>query len=198
MSIESVAAPQPESSLAARPSRAPSLALGAAALTMGLLAGLFYAYSVSVMPGLGQADDRTLVDGMQQINEAIENPVFFLSFLGAPVLILAALVLEHRSGSRQVVRWVGAALVLCVVAIVVTGALNIPLNDDLKQAGDPERIADIAQARDDFYGPWVAWNIVRTVASTAALGCLVYALLLQGRGTSTPSAPRRSESRSMG
>ena len=52
---------------------------------MGLLAGLFYAYSVSVVPGLGQADDRTLVDGMQQINEAIENPVFFVGFLGAPV-----------------------------------------------------------------------------------------------------------------
>ena len=187
MSIESVVAPQPEASPAARSSgRAAGLALGAAALTMGLLAGLFYAYSVSVMPGLGQADDRTLVDGMQQINEAIENPVFFVSFLGAPVLILASLVLERRAGSRQNVRWVGAALVLCAIAILVTGALNIPLNDDLKQAGDPGRIADIAQVRDDFYGPWVAWNIVRTVASTAALGCLVYALMLHGRRTPTP------------
>ena len=114
MSIDTVRAPQPEASPAARPGRAADLALGAAALTMGLLAGLFYAYSVSVMPGLGEADDRTLVDGMQQINEAIENPVFFVSFLGAPVLILAALMLEHPSGARQVVRWVSAALVLDV------------------------------------------------------------------------------------
>ena len=187
MSIESPTAPHLESS-PATPSAgpAPGLVLGAAALTMGLLAGLFYAYSVSVMPGLGQADDRTLVDGMQQINDAIENPVFFVSFLGAPVLILAALVLEHRSGARQIARWVGAALVLCAITILVTGALNVPLNDDLKQAGDPGRIADIAQVRDDFYGPWVAWNIVRTVASTAALGCLVYALMLHGRRTPTP------------
>jgi uncharacterized membrane protein len=87
-------------------------------------------------------------------------------------------------GSGQVVRWLVAALVLCAVAILVTGAANIPLNDDLKQAGDPGRIADISQVRDDFYGPWVAWHIVRTVALTAALGCLVYALMLHGRRAS--------------
>jgi uncharacterized membrane protein len=198
MSIESVAAPQPESSLAARPSRAPSLALGAAALTMGLLAGLFYAYSVSVMPGLGQADDRTLVDGMQQINEAIENPVFFLSFLGAPVLILAALVLEHRSGSRQVVRWVGAALVLCVVAIVVTGALNIPLNER-PQASRRSR----AHRR---HRPG-ARRLLRPLGSVehrpdSGLDRRPRVPRLRppapGTGDITPSAPRRSESRSMG
>jgi uncharacterized membrane protein len=164
---------------------APGLVLGAAVLTMGLLAGLFYAYSVSVMPGLGDADDRTLIYAMQQINEAIENPVFFLSFIGAPVLALAALVVVRRSGSRQVIRWIVAALVLYGVAFLVTVAFNIPLNDELAEAGDPERIADPARVRDDFYGPWVAWNIVRTVASTAALGCLGYALLLYGRAASS-------------
>lgn len=51
--------------------------LGPATAGMGLLAGLFYAYACSVMPGLGRADDRTLVDAMQQIDKAIENPVFF-------------------------------------------------------------------------------------------------------------------------
>ena len=89
--------------------------LGAAALLLGLLAGLFYAYSVSVMPGLGNADGGMLVDGMQQINEAVVNPVCCLSFMGAPILIVVALVLEYRSGSRQVVRWLVAALVLCAV-----------------------------------------------------------------------------------
>jgi uncharacterized membrane protein len=164
---------------------APGLVLGAAVLTMGMLAGLFYAYSVSVMPGLGDADDRTLIDAMQQINEAIENPVFFLSFLGAPVLALAALVVVRRSDSRQEIRWIVAALVLYGVAFLVTVAFNIPLNDELAQAGDPERIADPARVRDDFYGPWGAWNIVRTVASTAALGCLGYALPLHGRAASS-------------
>jgi hypothetical protein len=29
--------------------------------------------------------------------------------------------------------------------------------------------------------PWVAWNIVRTLASTAAFGSLAWALILRGR-----------------
>jgi uncharacterized membrane protein len=188
MSVEPATAPRPRPQAAARSAGpATGLVLGAATLTMGLLAGLIYAYSVTVMPGLGRADDRTLVDGMQQIDRAGET-AFVLTFTVAPILIVAALVLEYRSGSRRVVRWLVAALVLCGVVLVVTGAANIPLNDDLKQAGDPGGIADIAQVRDDFYGPWVAWNIVRTVAATAALGCLVYALMLHGRRTSAPSA----------
>jgi uncharacterized membrane protein len=68
-----------------------------AAVATGLIAGLFYAYSVSVMPDLAGADDHTFVHGMNEINDAIENPVFFLSFLGAPALTLAALFSGRRS-----------------------------------------------------------------------------------------------------
>lgn len=64
--------------------------LGAAVVAMGLVAGLFYGFAVGVRPGLANADDRTLIDTMQQIDEAIENPVFFLTFLGAPVLAWVA------------------------------------------------------------------------------------------------------------
>jgi uncharacterized membrane protein len=156
--------------------------LGPAMVAMGLLAGLFYAYACSVMPGLGRADDRTLVDAMQQINKAIENPVFFATFLGAPVLVAWALVIERRSGSREALRWIVVALGLYAVVFVVTFAFNIPLNNELENAGDPARIADLARVRDDFEGPWVAWNIVRTLAITASFGCLARALFVHARG----------------
>jgi uncharacterized membrane protein len=65
------------------------------------------------------------------------------------------------------------------VAVAVTGAIHIPLNEDIKNAGDPARIENLAAVRDDFATPWVAWNIVRTLALTAAFGCL--ALVLRGR-----------------
>lgn len=151
-----------------------------AVVTLGVLAGLFYTFSVAVMPGLADADDRTLVDAMQRINDAIENPVFFLAFLGAPALTIAALVMERRSGSAEVVRWLVAALVLYGVMFIVTGALNIPLNDDLADAGDPAQIRDLTGVRDDFEDPWVAWNTVRTLASTAAVACIAWALYLYG------------------
>lgn len=152
-------------------------------IATGLLAGLFYAYACSVMPGLTRAEDRSFVDAMQQINEAIENPVFFLSFFGAPLFTLVAAILEWRSEAKRAARWIAAAFALSLVALVVTAAFNIPLNNELADAGDPSRIDDLAAVLDRFENEWVAWNIVRTLATTAALGCLGRALVLHGRGT---------------
>ena len=162
------------------------LLLAAAVVLMGLLAGLFYAFACAVMPALGDSSDRTFVESMQQINKAIENPVFFASFLGAPALAIWAFVIERRTGSAGVARWVLAALALYAVGFLITSAFNIPLNDDLEQAGDPRRMADLAHVRDQFEAPWVAWNIVRTLATTAAFGCLAHALRLRAshRGSS--------------
>jgi hypothetical protein len=48
-----------------------------------------------------------------------------------------------------------------------------------------------ASRRDDFVTPWVAWDIVRTLASTAAFGSLAWALVLRGRmgRTEQPQPP---------
>src|SRR5918999_3431340 len=140
--------------------RKADIVLGAAVIAMGLLAGLFYAFDVAVMPALTAADDRTLVDAMQQMIDKIENPAFFLTLLGAPALAAVALFQARRSGSPKTAGWIVAGLALDIVMVVVTFAVHIPLNEDLRQAGDPDRIADIAAVRDDFVTPWVAWDIV--------------------------------------
>ena len=157
------------------------IVLGAAVIAMGLVAGLFYFSAIAVMPALTAADDRTLVDAMQQMIDKIENPAFFLTFLGAPVLAAVALAQARRSGSAKTAGWIVAALALYTVMVVITFAVHIPLNDDLKNAGDPARIENLAAVRDDFVTPWVAWDIVRTLATTAAFGSLAWALVLRGR-----------------
>jgi uncharacterized membrane protein len=157
------------------------IVLGAAVIAMGLVAGLFFFSAIAVMPALTAADDRTLVDAMQQMIVKIENPAFFLVFLGAPVLATIALSQARRSGSAETARWIIAGLAFYTVMLVVTFAIHVPLNDDLSKAGDPARIENLAAVRDDFVTPWVAWDIVRTLASTAAFGCLVWALVLRGR-----------------
>lgn len=165
--------------------------LVAATLAMGLLAGLFYAFTVSVMPGLGRTDGRTFVDAMQQMNVAILNPWFFLSYLGAPVLIIVAAALHRRAGRRTVLPWIAAAFVLYGVAFVITAGVSVPLLDALAAAGPPDQLADLAQLRDRFEASWVRWNIARTVASTAAFGCLTWALVRYGRqsGPATLAPP---------
>jgi uncharacterized membrane protein len=160
------------------------LVLGGAVVTMGLLAGLFYSYACSVMPGLQASADRTVVDAMQNINKAIENPVFFATFMGGPALALAAYVGERRRGTPVAARWVLAGVAFAGATLLVTAAFNIPLNNELERAGDPATIANIAQVREDFETPWVAWNLVRTVTVTAAFGCLARALYLRARARS--------------
>jgi uncharacterized membrane protein len=152
---------------------------------MGLWAGIEYAYASSVMPGLADSSDRAFVEVMQKINDASENPVFFAGVFGALLLTGAAAVMLRRQGVGPAFQWTIAALVLYVVSLVVTMGANVPLNDELGDAGSPDRIADLAAVRDDFEDPWVAWNIVRTVVSTVALGCLAWALVLYGRETSS-------------
>jgi uncharacterized membrane protein len=165
--------------------RSADIVLGAAVIAMGLLAGLFYAFDVAVMPALTAADDRTLVDAMQHM---IDLPAFPLTLLAAPTLAAVALVQARRTGSAKTARWIVAGLAFYAVTVVITFAVHIPLNEDLKNAGDPTRMENLAAVRDDFVTPWVAWNIVRTLALTAAFACLAWALVLRGRMGRAPGS----------
>jgi uncharacterized membrane protein len=73
---------------------------------------------------------------------------------------------------------------LYVVAFVITIGVNVPLNDAIKAAGDPDRIADLAGVRARFNETkWTSWHLVRTVTTLGAFGCLTWALVLFGRLT---------------
>jgi uncharacterized membrane protein len=151
-------------------------ALVAAVITNGLMAGLFAAYSYAVMPGLARTGDRTFVEAMQQTNAAILNGWFGICFGGA-VLFAAAAALLHLG--RPALPWIVAGLALYVAVLVVTFSINVPLNDALAAAGDTDPVA----ARAAFEGAWVRWNVVRAVASTAAFGCLTWALVTSSQGS---------------
>jgi len=144
--------------------------LVAATLVAGLSAGLFYAFSCAVMPGLGRADDKSFVEGMRGINVGIINGWFFLSFLGAPALAAVAGLLHLRSGAT--LWWIVAGFAFLVAVIVLTGAVHIPMNNALDAGGDA-----YAEVRTKFEASWVRWNVVRTLVSVAGFGCLVGALV---------------------
>ncbi len=155
--------------------------LVAATVTAGLMAGLFAAFSYAVMPGLAKASDVAFVDGMQRINVAILNGWFGVCFGGALVFSVLAAVLHLGPERRPVLPWVVAGVALYLVVLIVTFAVNVPLNDQLEAAGDPARIPDLHAVREQFEAVWVRWNVVRAVASTLAFGCLAWALVLHGK-----------------
>lgn len=147
-----------------------------ATVTTGLTAGLFAAFAYAVMPGLARVDDRAFVAGLRAINQAILNGWFALCFGGALVCTLAAVLLHLPAGLRGPLPWLIAGLVLYVLVLAVTAAVNVPLNDRLEAGA--ARLADPAELRATFESAWVRWNVVRAVLNTAAFGCLGVALLV--------------------
>lgn len=158
------------------------LTLLAATITTGLMAGVFGLYAHSIMPGLGETTDRTFVEAFQRIDTAIEQPRFMPVVGGALVLSGVAALLHVGDGARRVLPWVAAAFVLYLVAMAITSVIHVPRNHELRGLGDPDRITDLAVARAQFdEARWVAWNLVRAPATTAAFVLLAWALVVHGR-----------------
>jgi uncharacterized membrane protein len=156
--------------------------LMAATLSMGLVAGVFTLYAHTIMPGLEKTDDRTFVAAFQAIDRTIINPWFLGGgFFGALVLTGGALLLH---AGQLGFPWIAAALASYATTVGVTLVVNVPLNDRIKAAGDPDQVADLAAVRRQFDAPrWTTWNLLRVVMTNAAFGFLAWALILLGRSS---------------
>src|SRR2546423_8510152 len=152
-----------------------------ATLTMGLVAGAFALYAHNIRPGLRKTDDRTFVAAFQQLDRAIINPWFMITAFGGALVLTVAAAVANRG--TPALPWIAIAGGLYLVAVIVTMAVNVPLNAPIKPAGDPARI-DVAQVRAQFgEARWAAWNLVRVATSVPAFGLLSWALVLAGRAT---------------
>jgi uncharacterized membrane protein len=151
-----------------------------AALGCGLMAGLFFAFSVSVMKALARLPSAEGIAAMQSINVAIINPVFLAAFFGttaACVLVMISSLLRwHDPGAVYLLT--GGALYL-VGTFLVTMVFNVPKNNAL--ASVPPANAESASLWTNYLSNWTAWNHVRTVAALAAAASLTIALCYQAR-----------------
>jgi uncharacterized membrane protein len=171
---------------AERPSRIAGPLLVVSTVALGLMAGLFFAFDVSVMPGLNSTSDRTFATSMQNFNSEIDgNGLFGMVFVGALLAVGAAAVIEYRRGRRKVALWAALATVLYLIVLLITFSVNIPLNNELADLGNPAKAHDFSVI-DKFKTTWETTNIMRTLLNTAALGCVAYAVRLNGRADATP------------
>ncbi|MFB4195788.1 anthrone oxygenase family protein [Streptomyces carpaticus] len=146
-------------------------------LTAACMTGVFFAFSVAVMPGLNAVDPVQSVTAMRSINARILNPLFLGAFVGVPLLAAGGGTLLLLTGER------GAALALFAAAGVYllgafapTALVNVPLNDLLAAAGTPGSAEEAARLWAGYAPRWTAWNTVRAVFS--ALTVLLTALAL--------------------
>ncbi|TDC79981.1 DUF1772 domain-containing protein [Streptomyces hainanensis] len=140
-----------------------SLALTAAVLTLvaaGAMAGLFFGFSVAVMPGLDSLDPEAAAEAMRRVNGRILNPVFLTAFTAVPFTAGAAggllLALGHRAAGWA---FLLAAVVYLLGTFLPTAAVNVPLNDALAAGGDWA----------SFHPRWTTWNTVRAAFATLTL-----------------------------
>ena len=147
----------------------------AAAISSGLIAGVFFAFSTFVMRALSRQPAAAAVPAMQAINVTVINPLFMLAFMGTAALSIAAIVGAVMRWSQPGSGWLLAGALLYLVGTFgVTIAFNVPLNDWLAKVTADD--ADLAGKWSAYAGTWTLWNHVRTIAATAALAALIAAL----------------------
>lgn len=160
--------------------------LVASVLCTGLMAGLFFAYDISVMPGLAELDDAAYAAAMRRFNTAIDGSALFgLVFLAALGLTVASAILAFRRKRRSVALPLTVAALCYLAVLVVTVALNLPLNADLEALGHPAPAKDLHAVIDEFKSVWVTANVFRTLFCVLSLGALCAALIRHGRTESS-------------
>ncbi len=152
-----------------------TLILLAAVVLVGLSAGLFYGWSVSVIPGTQRVSDSTYLQTMQNINRAILNPAFFLVFFGSVVLLFISSFTHY--GTNKTVFWLllGSSVLYLGGMVGVTGLGNVPLNNQLDVLNLAELSSgEMAAFRKLYENKWNRLNHIRTAF---AIGSFIVSLL---------------------
>ncbi len=136
----------------------------------GAIFGFFYAWVCSTMWGLDAADPRVAIEAMQEMNGSVRNAVFAPAFFATPFVGLVTAAAWRRAGDRRAARWFAAAsAVYFVGGLLLTMAINVPMNEDLAETVIPTDRATAEAVWNDYSGDWQIWNIARTVCSGVAL-----------------------------
>jgi uncharacterized membrane protein len=146
----------------------------------GLSAGLFYSWSVSVIPGTQNVVDSTYLETMQSINREILNPLFFLIFFGSLVFLGITSVYEFYN--NQLTFWfvLSATITYLIGTLGVTVIGNVPLNDQLAALKLKEmNVNHLAEFRKSYEIKWNQFHLVRTVFAVISFISIVLALLVE-------------------
>jgi uncharacterized membrane protein len=138
-----------------------------AAISCGLAAGIFYAFSSLVMRALAKIPPPAGIAAMQSINVSVVNPWFIAAFFGPALIccVVGAISLARWNREGSAYLFAGSAFYL-VGTMIVTFALNVPLNDVLAIVDpvSPEGSRQWAS----YLVTWTNWNHVRTVGALFA------------------------------
>lgn len=141
--------------------------LALSVLAAALIAGFFYAYHCTVMPGLAATDAVSAIKAMQGINAVVRNTVFAFSFFGTLAFGGLASLLLIGAGGRPLALALFGTAVYGLGAFMITLLYSVPLNEGLANiVPTTENATAIWQA---YLDPWMFWNTLRMVMSVLTL-----------------------------
>jgi len=146
-------------------------------IVTGLIAGLFYCWSISVTPGLALLPDREYLMAFQQLNRAILNPLFLIGFMGL-LFLLPITTWMHFQRPPSTAFWLllGASLLYIVGVMGITMLGNVPMNDALDGFNiDAATAAQLSAKRLAFEARWNFWNDLRTICCILSFSLTVLA-----------------------
>jgi uncharacterized membrane protein len=145
------------------------------ALSCGMTAGVFFAFSAFVMKALGRLPAEQGVAAMQVINVAAVTPAFMAALFGTGVACGALAVWALLAWDERFAPYllVGSTLYL-VCTILLTVVYHVPRNEALARVEPRGVDAQSHWAR--YLSDWTTWNHVRAAAALAAAVTLTIAL----------------------
>ena len=147
--------------------------------SVALMAGLFYSFSISVMPALSRTENKTFVEVMQQINRVIINPYFGIAFFGSIIFTIINVYFQFREGvDVKFYLTLASALIFLIGTIGVTFFGNVPLNVALDKI-DLTQISEMDKGRVAFEVKWNLLNNIRTMSAMIGLILLVIPLVMK-------------------
>ncbi len=150
-----------------------------AALGSGLIAGVFFAFSTSVMTALGLLPSAEGMAAMQRINIVIINPSFLGVFLGTAGLCVGLAIVSFVRWERGAGFLLAGAALYLLGSLFVTMVFNVPMNNALAAAAPND--AGSADIWANYLSNWTFWNHVRTAASLGAAAAFTIGLVYIGR-----------------
>ncbi|MFI0411617.1 DUF1772 domain-containing protein [Actinomadura sp. 3N508] len=135
----------------------------------GVVAGVFFAVAISVMPALIAMPPDRYVFTHKLLGRHYDRVMPFIVLgSGAIDVVLAA-------GSNGAVRWVFAVAAVCMVGVaVVSQTRNVPINNQVKKLAPEE----VGPDWDDPRFSWRDWHLVRTAFAFAAIALTAAGVVL--------------------
>ena len=137
----------------------------------GLMAGIYFAFSVFIMKSFALLPDLHAAKAMNAINDVIVNTLFLPVFFGSTLWYAGLIV-------WQLADWQGQASLIMIVASIiyivgmfaVTAFGNVPLNNALKNAAEDD--SQLATTWQHYLSRWTQLNHIRTLSCIAACALL--------------------------